>query len=457
MSNCGRASNGSSMAEQTPETRPSPGSEVVPTTKKKPTRRTAEGLLAKKDRERRNRRTRIFLGVAFPRWRTLKKQLGLRADKDVALQLLDHYEKCTKQPSSSTPTKTGRRRIQPPPPPPLSLFRNCSESQSVFGKDGRTYKPDDLKKLRITELKDKLEHRGLDASGLKLDLVERLLAALEEEARAKTSSRGDKEQVDERQEQQEIKEEIQIKDTPVQVDDAGREACRAQRKRRQDAGSLAAEVKVESERSGRSGRKRPHEENRAYYYNEQSQKKSVCAKDARTCKPDDLKKRSINKLEEELQHRSLDASDLKPDLVERLFAALEEEARAESLGRGDKEQGDYRGEGDDGDKKQNQQEAAGGNSNALLEKDKGRDLGGCDKEEEAEPEAECKPQKCQPPSDTGESRRADADLPKTSAIAEIIVKLEPDEKEHVDIKQDLKRTVSLHTPTRPHPRPQPHL
>ncbi|XP_061638429.1 neurofilament medium polypeptide-like [Phyllopteryx taeniolatus] len=321
--------------------------------------------------------------------------------------------------------------------PPTSVGQSDdSDVTALLGLGFRTRSEEVLRN-------DKLEHRGLDASGLKLDLVERLLAALEEEARAKTSSREDKEQVDERQEQQEIKEEIQIKDTPVQVDDAGREACRAQRKRRQDAGSQAAEVKVESERSGCYGRKRPHEENRGYYYNEHSQKKSVCAKDARTCKPDDLKKQSISKLEEELQHRSLDASDLKPDLVESLFAALEEEARAESLGRGDKERGDYRGEGDDGDKKQKQQEAAGGNSNALLEKDKGRDLGGCYKEEEAEPEAECKPQKCQPPSDTGDRRRADADLPKTSAIAEIIVKLEPDEKEHVDLKQEFKEGIKI--------------
>lgn len=59
-------------------------------------------------------------------------------------------------------------------------------------KDAWTHNLDDLKKLRVNELKDEIQRRGLGTSGLKTDLVERLWAALQENARAKSPRRGTK-------------------------------------------------------------------------------------------------------------------------------------------------------------------------------------------------------------------------------------------------------------------------
>nr|XP_043903001.1 uncharacterized protein LOC122782635 [Solea senegalensis] len=119
-------------------------STVEPTVKKKP-KRTAEGIKSKRESDRRRRQTRVTLGVAFPRWRALKAESGLRADTDFALLLMDSYERYMKVLASVK----AEGNLQAPPPP--SQSSNGTEYHSItIDWEGEDDRGDPISDIEVT-------------------------------------------------------------------------------------------------------------------------------------------------------------------------------------------------------------------------------------------------------------------------------------------------------------------
>ncbi|XP_036005880.1 heterogeneous nuclear ribonucleoprotein U-like protein 1 isoform X1 [Fundulus heteroclitus] len=79
----------------------------------------------------------------------------------------------------------------------------------------------DVKKLKVNELKEELQRRGLDTRGLKADLMERLKAALEAESEADTSEQTGQEEGGEQDRDEEDAQEQEAAEQDDGADDGG--------------------------------------------------------------------------------------------------------------------------------------------------------------------------------------------------------------------------------------------
>uniref|UniRef100_A0A8D3E3K9 Uncharacterized protein n=1 Tax=Scophthalmus maximus TaxID=52904 RepID=A0A8D3E3K9_SCOMX len=153
----------------------------------------------------------------------------------------------------------------------------------------------DVKKLKVNELKEELQRRGLDTRGRKADLVEKLKAALEADVQADApgeqegeirqdfKDNDENEDGEDAQEQEEIKVEVKIEDDPDAAGDRGPDVHEEEQKPGQDDAGQADQVKAEGDRGGNYSRKRPYEESRGYGYYEHREDKRYNEKTLKIC------------------------------------------------------------------------------------------------------------------------------------------------------------------------------
>uniref|UniRef100_A0A8C2Z5F5 Heteroous nuclear ribonucleoprotein U like 1 n=1 Tax=Cyclopterus lumpus TaxID=8103 RepID=A0A8C2Z5F5_CYCLU len=134
----------------------------------------------------------------------------------------------------------------------------------------------DVKKLKVNELKEELKRRGLDTKGLKGELVDRLKAAQEADSRGDTSDQGEQEDQDFKENEEDGEEDEPEQQGEPHVDaQKSNDSHRTEQQDGQDGEPQAEEIKVEADKSGHHGRKRPYEESRSYsYYEHREEKRS---------------------------------------------------------------------------------------------------------------------------------------------------------------------------------------